>query len=146
MVPVQHDDEPAQLRHELLQMAEDVGSRVRSRGFVARTIGIKIRFADFRTVTRVRTLPAWTDATADIYDTAVELYRGLRLDRPRIRLVGVKCEGLRGSGEVAEQLTLDFTPRQASERRDAQAAIDAARARFGDTAVRAGSLVRSRDP
>ena len=80
---------------------------MRERGFVARTVGIKIRFADFTTVTRVRTLAGWTDATATIYDTAAQLYDALKLDRPRIRLVGVKCENLREAGEVAEQLSFD---------------------------------------
>lgn len=136
----------AQVKQELLRLAEDVGTRVRARGFAARTIGIKIRFADFRTITRVRTLPGWTNATPDIFNTALELYRSLNLDRPRIRLVGVKCEGLRKADVVAEQLALDLSPRRIENvrtdtRRDAQAAIDAARERFGAAAVRAGSLL-----
>ena len=99
--------EVADVRRELLRLSGDVARRVRERGFLARTIGIKIRFADFTTVTRVRTLAGWTDATATIYDTAAELYDALKLDRPRIRLVGVKCENLREAGEVAEQLSFD---------------------------------------
>ncbi|MDT4930714.1 MAG: polymerase, partial [Pseudonocardiales bacterium] len=88
----------AEVCRELLRLSEEVGSRVRERGFAARTIGIKIRYADFRTVTRVRTLPSWTDSTGELYETAVDLYRGLGLDRPRIRLVGVKAENLREAG------------------------------------------------
>ena len=87
--------EPDEVRRELLRLSQEVARRVRERGFAARTVGIKIRFADFTTVTRVRTLPGWTDATATVFDTAAELYAGLGLDRPRIRLVGVKCENLR---------------------------------------------------
>src|SRR3954453_18491568 len=98
----------ADVFRELLRLAEEVAERLRSRGFAARTIGIKIRFADFRTITRVRSLPSWTASTSDIYETAVDLYRGLRLDRPRVRLVGVKAEGLREAGNVPEQLTLDL--------------------------------------
>lgn len=137
----------ADVRRELLRLAEDVGARVRKRGFVARTIGIKIRFADFRTVTRVRTLPGWTDSTADIYDVAVELYRTLDLDQPRIRLVGVKAENLREAGDAPEQLTLDVSTLEspAGPRTRADHAIDAARARFGASAVRPGSLLAARD-
>jgi DNA polymerase-4 len=150
---------------ELLRLSEDVGTRVRNRQFAARTIGIKIRFADFRTITRVRTLPGWTASTAEIYQTAVELYRSLNLDQPRIRLVGVKCENLRQAGAVAEQLTLDVlttdlrpplgrvsgslhssSRRPAVDRGRADEAIDAARARFGSAAVRPGSLLASRGP
>jgi DNA polymerase-4 len=128
---------------ERLRLSEEVGSRVRARGFAARTIGIKIRYADFRTVTRVRTLPSWTASTGEIYETAVALYRSLDLDQPRIRLVGVKCEALRETGTVSEQLTLDLTaePGDAPARTRADHAIDAARERFGAAAVQPGTLV-----
>ena len=107
----------ADVRRELLRLAEEVGSRVRARGFVARTVGIKIRFADFRTVTRVRTLPAWTDSTPRSTRPRSTSTAACDLDRPRIRLVGVKCEGLREAGEVAEQLTLDLDASGATTRR-----------------------------
>jgi DNA polymerase-4 len=146
----------ADVNRELLRVAEEVGTRVRARGLTARTVGIKIRFADFRTVTRVRTLAAWTSSTADIHRTAVELYRSLQLDRPRVRLVGVKCEALRPAADAPEQLALDLAgpgvsqpPRAASDRAVGpamDAAIDAARQRFGPGAVLAGSLLDSPDP
>jgi DNA polymerase-4 len=133
----------AEVCRELLRLAEEVGSRVRARGFVARTVGIKIRYADFRTVTRVRTLPAWTASTGEIYETSVDLYRSLELDQPRIRLVGVKCEGLREVESVAEQLTLDLAPEPADipVRNRTDRAVDAARARFGAAAVQPGTLL-----
>ncbi|MDT4997336.1 MAG: polymerase, partial [Pseudonocardiales bacterium] len=65
--------EVSAVRRELLRHADDVAKRLRSRGLGARTVGIKIRYADFRTVTRVRTLPAWVDDTATIYATACQL-------------------------------------------------------------------------
>ncbi len=133
----------SEVNRELLRLAEEVGTRVRGRGFAARTIGIKIRFADFRTVTRVRTLPSWTTSTAEIFETAVDLYRGLRLDRPRIRLVGVKAEGLRAAGGIPEQLTLDVgAATDPPTRSRADQAIDAARARFGVHAIQPGTLLR----
>jgi DNA polymerase-4 len=62
------------------------------------------------------------------------------LDRPRIRLVGVKAEGFRDAADVPEQLTLDALitapDRSASER-----ALDAARAKFGTGAIGYGSLM-----
>jgi DNA polymerase-4 len=137
----------ADVRRELLRLAQDVGARVRARGLVARTVGIKIRFADFRTVTRVRTLTGWIDSTAEIFTTAGELYHNLHLDRPRIRLVGVKCENLRAAGQVAEQLTLDLPPDVATgagpgrARPFVDSVVDAARARYGSAAIRPGSLL-----
>jgi DNA polymerase-4 len=136
----------AEVGRELLRLSDEVGRRVRDRSFVARTVGIKIRFADFRTVTRVRTLPSWTASTGEIYDTALELYRSLHLDQPRIRLVGVKCEGLREAGAVPEQLTLDLVAGggEIPTRSRADQAIDAARLRFGSHAVQSGTLLGDR--
>jgi DNA polymerase-4 len=136
----------AEVGRELLRLSDEVGRRVRDRSFVARTVGIKIRFADFRTVTRVRTLPSWTASTGEIYDTALELYRSLHLDQPRIRLVGVKCEGLREAGAVPEQLTLDLIAGggEIPTRSRADQAIDAARLRFGSRAVQSGTLLGDR--
>ncbi len=134
------------VRRELLRLSEEVGTRVRSRGFVARTVGIKIRFADFRTITRVRTLASWTASTAEIFQTAADLYRGLGLDQPRVRLVGVKCENLREAAEAPEQLSLDLSRGAHAAQHDsprllADRAVDAARERFGAAAVQVGSLV-----
>jgi DNA polymerase-4 len=130
---------------ELVRLADEVARRLRERGFAARTVGIKIRFADFRTVTRVRTLGGSTVTAADIYRTAVELYRALQLDRARIRLVGVKCEGLQPLGSVSEQLTLDLggaaQPVRPARDERAERAADAARDRFGAEAVFPATLV-----
>jgi DNA polymerase-4 len=134
----------AEVAHALLRLSDEVGRRLRGRGLLARTVGIKIRFADFRTVTRVRTLPAWTDSTAELHRSAVELYTALRLDRPRVRLVGVKAESLRTAGSIAEQLTLDIAaapdtdsaapaPRRKPARTDM--IVDADAVRFGAGAL-----------
>jgi DNA polymerase-4 len=133
----------AAVQRELLRLAGEVGRRVRERGWVARTVGIKIRFADFRTVTRARTLPGWTDSTTTIYDIATELFGGLGLDRPRIRLVGVKCENFRTASDAPEQLTLDLpgADQVGAVRASADQVIDSARARFGAGAVRYGTLL-----
>jgi DNA polymerase-4 len=157
--------DPAEVRRELLRLSGEVAQRVRERGFAARTVGIKIRFADFTTVTRVRSLPTWTDATATMYDTAAQLYDALDLDRPRIRLVGVKCENLRPAGEVAEQMSFDDLraddtasavadpPASGSSASSAKSAsdrapsvndrvLDAARHRFGADAIGFATLLR----
>ena len=81
---------------------------------------------------------------AEIYDTAVELYRGLDLDRPRIRLVGVKCESLRDADDGRRAADPRPRPGRTPARTRADDAIDAARARFGVDAVRPGTLLGSR--
>lgn len=130
---------------ELLRGAGEVAERLRQAGRVARTVGIKIRFADFTTLTRVRTLAEPTDTTAVVYAESLQLYRGLKLDQPRVRLVGVKAENLRPAGE-ATQLALDFSDPGPARRPPgaAEHAIDALTVRFGESVVGPASLLRSK--
>ena len=134
----------ADVSRELLQLCVEVGQRLRARGWVAKTVGIKIRFADFRTVTRVRTVADWVDSTAELHDIALELYRALHLDRPRIRLVGVKAEHFADAAGTARQPTLDEAARPSSPRVDQVA--DATQARFGPAALRPAALTRAQGP
>ena len=69
-----------------------------SGGWLARTVSIKVRFADFATITRSRTLDVPTDVGQELYDTARALFDALGLDRARIRLVGVRAERLVDAG------------------------------------------------
>ena len=97
----------AEVRRELLRLSEEVAERLRSRALMARTVGIKVRFADFRTVSRVRTPSDPVDLAATFYAESLELYAALGLDQPRIRLLGVKAEGLVDAASVSRQLTFD---------------------------------------
>lgn len=102
---------------------------------------LKVRYADFSTVNRSRTLQSPTDGTQEIYDTARRLYVGLSAGMP-IRLVGVRVEGLGRSTSVARQPTLGESDRGWTE---ADRAVDAAIRRFGSGAVRPAALVRPVD-
>jgi len=134
-----HDiDDPDVIHAYLLQLSDQVAGRLRSAGYVGRTIALKVRFSDFSTISRSRTLSHPTDVGKEIYDTARGLYDALGLQRVRIRLVGVRVEGLAGADGAPAQLLLG-EPEQG--RRDAEVAIDGLRARFGDAAVRAARLV-----
>ena len=87
-------DDPAVIHRELLLLAERTAGRLRSGAWLARTVSIKVRFADFATITRSRTLDVPTDVGQELYDTARALFDALGLDRARIRLVGVRAERL----------------------------------------------------
>jgi DNA polymerase IV len=102
-------------------------------------VSIKVRFADFTTITRARTLRDPTDVSRDIYATARSLFDALGLQRARIRLVGVRVEGLVDAQGAPIQGTLD-EPNHGW--RDADRAVDRASARFGAGAVRPAALVR----
>jgi len=102
-----HDvDDPDELERQVLKLSETVGRRLRASGVAGRTITLKVRFGTFETVTRSSTLPAPTDRTRDVATIALDLLSGLRLERARVRLLGVGVSNL-GEGDGARQLTLD---------------------------------------
>jgi DNA polymerase-4 len=131
-------DDPAYIHRELLKLSDRTAARVRAAGMVGRTISVKVRFSDFTTITRSKTLRDPTDVSRDIYATARALYDGLNLQRARLRLVGVRMEGLMDSDLAPVQGLLD-EPEHGW--RDADRAVDQASARFGAGAVRPASLV-----
>lgn len=133
-------DDPEVIRRELLRLSERTARSLRAGGSMARTVVVKLRLANFKTITRSRTLPEPTDVAQKIYATAVALYSAAGLDaRARLRLVGVRATGLVPAASAASQPA--FWERQVSWR-DAERAVDRIAGRFGAGAVRPAALVR----
>jgi DNA polymerase-4 len=131
-------DDPEVLRRTLLALSGKVAARLRAAGQAGRTVSIKVRLADFRTLNRSRTLPAPTDVAREVFEVARGLHQALRVDDP-IRLLGVRVEGLATvDGGAPRQLVLGSRERGW---REAEQAADAAVARFGVRAVRPASLL-----
>jgi DNA polymerase IV len=135
-------DDPEVIRRELLRLSEKVASRLRRQGYAGRTVAIKVRFADFSTISRSRTLRSPTDVGKEIYETARELYDALGLQRARLRLVGVRAEGLVDASLATRQLQLDEPD---LGWREAEQAVDRASARFGRGSVRPARLLGTGD-
>jgi DNA polymerase-4 len=136
-----HDeDDPEIILAGLLALTEKASSRMRERELFAKTISIKIRFANFTTITRSKTLPLPISSSHEIYDVVRKLWQNLNLDRARIRLVGVELSNL--CDDAPEQLILG-----AREKgwREAERAVDAARNRFGDEKVKPARLYKSEE-
>ncbi len=131
------DDREVVLR-ELLRLSAKVAGRMRAAEVAGRTVTLKVRFADFTTITRSRTTPEATDVTREIYRTAADLFVALGLQRARVRLVGVRVEGLLPRARVQRQLLLGEREHGWSE---ADRAVDRAASRFGAHAVRPASLL-----
>lgn len=129
-------DNPEEILTEFLRLTERATARLRDRDSFAKTISIKVRFADFSTINRSKTLPLPIDSTHDVYEVVKGLYQALRIERARLRLVGVALENL--SQAAPHQMML-------GERevgwRQAEGAIDQARARFGKGSVRPARLI-----
>ena len=133
-------DDPEIVAKEILRMCERASSRMRERSLFAKTITLKVRFADFTTVNRSKTLPLPIDTTHEIYEVAKALYEALSIERARIRLVGVSLENLHT--DTHEQLVLGA---RESSWRELQGGIDAAKARCGGNSVRPGRLIDESD-
>ncbi|CAN5712283.1 DNA polymerase IV [soil metagenome] len=131
-------DDPAVILREILRLSERTAGRLRVAGALPRTVTIKVRFHDFTTITRSRTLPVPTDVGQEIFAVAADLYAALGLQRARIRLVGVRAEGLRPAAESPVQLLLGA---REHGRRDAEQAADKASHRFGAGTVRPATLI-----
>jgi DNA polymerase-4 len=128
----------ALIHREFLRLAERCAARLRAAGQVGRTVSIKVRFADFTTITRSKTLKEPTDVARVVYDTARSLHQALGKDGALLRLVGVRVEGLRDALDSPHQMVLTGGD---DEWRAAEQAVDLAAARFGSGAVRPAALV-----
>jgi DNA polymerase-4 len=134
-------DDPDVVKKELLRLSGRTARALRASGCVARTVTVKLRLANFKTITRSRTLPEPTDVAREIYAAACALYQGSGLDaRARLRLVGVRATGLRPVSGSARQLAFDERP---SGWREAEQAVDRIARRFGADAVRPAALFGS---
>ncbi|MGH3437169.1 MAG: DNA polymerase IV [Sciscionella sp.] len=125
------------LLRELLRLAERAGSMLRDKQLLARTVSIKVRYADFTTITRARTLPVASALTREFYRTAATLLTE-QAPEGALRLLGVRMEGLIPATSAAKQLTFDEPDHGWAE---AEQAADEARHRFGVRAVRPATLV-----
>ncbi len=133
-------DDRSVLLREILRLSAKVAGRMRTAGVAGRTVTVKVRFADFTTLTRSKTRSDATDVTQEVYQTAADLFTALGLQRARIRLVGVRVEGLVPRETVQRQLVLGEREHGWSA---ADVAVDRAVRRFGVAAVRPAALLDS---
>ena len=131
------------ISRELLRLAAKVTARMRRARVAGRTVALRVRYADFTTITRSRTLIDPTDVTAEVHAEALRLFDALTKRRLRIRLVGVRVEGLLPLEHAHRQLVI-------GEREhgwpDADRAVDRVHLRFGRGAVRPATLLTGDRP
>jgi DNA polymerase-4 len=123
---------------ELLRLSDAVASRLRASGTQGRTVTLKVRFGDFRTITRSATVSRATDSAREVASTARRLLAEVDTS-PGVRLLGVSVSQL--GEEAAEQLSFDeLSGDRPDDWRAAEAVVDEIRARFGARAVGPASL------
>jgi DNA polymerase IV len=127
----------ATLDRELLRLGDAVATRLRKAGVAGRTVQIKVRFGDFRTITRAETL----DSPVDEPQALVRVARRLLAEvdpTPGVRLLGVSVSQL--AEEAPRQLSLDDAGPSAPDWTEATRAVDEIRSRFGDAAIGPAAL------
>lgn len=133
--------EPETLRAWALDLAEQVARRLRQSELKGRTVELKVRFHDFRTIARSKTLPAATDTTQEIHDAVRELLARLPEPLPPVRLIGVGVTGI--AGQATSQRMLPFEDEENREKHQRlDAALDEIHQRFGNSAVSRASSPR----
>ena len=133
------------LRTWLLRHAERVGTSLRRQGLAGRTVTLKIKYADFRQMTRQVTLESRICSTEGIYETACAILEGLELG-DRVRLVGLGVSGFEAGGPTQLSLMPERRSVTDERRRDRlNQAVDALRSRYGGDAVMRGRLFAQRD-
>jgi DNA polymerase-4 len=133
--------QPEEILKEFLRLTEKSADRMRAKGLATNTISIKVRFADFKTISRSRTLDLPTTGTQEIFEVAKSLYLGLELDRVLVRLVGVSLDSLVENDDVTQMVLGERT----SSWQQADRAIDRVKAKFGRSSLRPARLVDDKD-
>ena len=128
-------DDPRVLRSEFRRLADRVAARLRSHGWEAGVVAVKVRLSDFTTLSRSQTLAEPTSVGQRIGETAIELFETVARDLP-VRLIGVRGEKLRSSGSGALALWDDD-----EDWRRVEDALDGATAKFGKGAVTRATLL-----
>ena len=129
------------LKNWIFRHADRVGRSLRRQGLRGRVVTLKVKYADFRIITRRTTLPLPTCATETIYETACTLLDALAL-QGKVRLIGVGVSRF-SSGDRQLFLPLENSLEEVDERRDRlDRTMDALNGRFGTNTVVHGRLFR----
>ncbi len=124
-----------ELKRWLMHQAERVGARLRRHQYKGRTVTLKIKFKDFTSITRNKTLPEPTNSTRLIFETAAALLDVERLPK-LVRLIGV---GVSNFGNAPTQLSL-FQDQQKAKDEHLDLTLDAIREKFGQDAMVRGRI------
>ncbi len=129
-----------QLASTLMRLSEMVGRRLREAKLHARTIQLKLRYKDFTTITRAHTLPAPTQLDGEIFEQARALFGKNWKPGREVRLLGVQASSFEAQ---AEQISLLEGGRR-QRWKDALAAADRLRDKFGESSVTLAAGLRGR--
>ncbi|MDA0835644.1 MAG: DNA polymerase IV [Planctomycetota bacterium] len=135
--------DPDVLRAWLVELVEQVARRLRQHDIKGRTVDLKVRFANFKTISRSLTLPEPTNITHELLEVGIELLtKRLPSRHPPVRLLGFGVNKLDGSGTSQQQL---FDRPDRNRHQDVDRVADQITAKFGKLALRRGARLDTSD-
>ena len=134
-------DSQEEILKEFLRLTERSVERMREKGFAAGTISIKVRFTDFKTISRSKTVDLPITGTQEIFEVVKNLYLALNLEDVLIRLVGVSLDSLVEDEEI-NQMVLG---QRSSGWQQADKAVDRIKNKFGSASLRPARLVEDHE-
>ncbi len=153
--PIGAEEDPKSISHEhtftedvsdrerlqtvLLKLSEMVGKRLRENQLYSRTIQLKLRYQDFTTMTRARTLGHGTQLDREIAGAVIPLFRQAWDGKTAVRLLGVHAGGLQ---QAEGQMSL-LEETQTARLREAFRSVDSIRNRFGETSISFAKTLKS---
>lgn len=128
------------LRAWLMELTEQVCWRLRQQDLFGRTVQIKLRFADFSTITRSHTLPEATQQTKQVWQAVMALFdKAMQSESRRLRLVGVGVSGLSDTAQRPQVQTDMFEQPEDTRQTQLDEVADAIKSRFGSGGIRRGT-------
>lgn len=134
-------DSQEEILKEFLRLTERSVERMREKGFAAGTISIKVRFTDFKTISRSKTVDLPITGTQEIFEVVKNLYLALNLENVLIRLIGVSLDSLVEDEEINQMVLGQRT----SGWQQADKAVDRIKNKFGSASLRPARLVEDHE-
>jgi DNA polymerase-4 len=126
---------------ELLRLTVRASRRLRAKGFLCRTVTLKVKYSDFKQITRAESLARPTDEIKVIHTALKNLLPQTAVGRRPVRLLGVSLSGLTVENESGQYSWLDGMA-ESSRGRDLDRALDRIAEKYGDRAVVAATLLK----
>ena len=134
-------DSQEEILKEFLRLTDRSVERMREKGFATGTISIKVRFTDFKTISRSKTVDLPITGTQEIFEVVKNLYLALNLENVLIRLVGVSLDSLVEDEEINQMVLGQRT----SGWQQADKAVDRIKNKFGSASLRPARLVEDHE-
>ena len=134
-------DSQEEILKEFLRLTERSVERMREKGIAAGTISIKVRFTDFKTISRSKTVDLPITGTQEIFEVVKNLYLALNLENVLIRLIGVSLDSL----VVDEEINQMVLGQRTSGWQEADKAVDRIKNKFGSASLRPARLVEDHE-